>query len=43
MSERQRKIMLIGATGYNQSDDEIRIECFEWREIKIPRVFTRYL
>jgi len=34
MSNRQRKIMLIGATGYNQSDDEIRIECFEWREIK---------
>jgi len=26
--------MLIGATGYNQSNDEIRIECFEWREIK---------
>jgi len=34
MSNRQRKIMLIGATGYNQSDDEIIIECFEWREIK---------
>jgi len=26
--------MLIGATGYNQSDDEIRIDCFEWREIQ---------
>jgi len=34
MSNRQRKIMLIGATGYNQSDDEIRIDCFEWREIQ---------
>jgi hypothetical protein len=34
MSNRQRKIMLIGATGYNQSDDEIKIDCFEWREIQ---------
>jgi len=34
MSNRQRKIMLIGATGYNQSDDEIRIDCFEWRKIQ---------
>ncbi|MHA1790632.1 MAG: hypothetical protein ACTSXT_15565 [Candidatus Helarchaeota archaeon] len=34
MSNRQRKIMLIGATGYNQSDDEIKIDCFEWRKIQ---------
>lgn len=34
MSDRQRKIMLIGATGYNQSIDEIRIQCFGWREIQ---------
>jgi len=34
MSNRQRKIMLIGATGYNQSNDEIKIDCFEWREIQ---------
>ncbi len=26
--------MLIGATGYNQFDDEIRIDCFKWREIQ---------
>jgi len=26
--------MLIGATGYNQSNDEIIINCFEWREIQ---------
>jgi len=34
MSNRQRKIMLIGATGYNRSDDEIKIDCFEWKEIQ---------
>lgn len=34
MSNMQRKIMLIGVTGYNQSNDEIRIDCFEWREIQ---------
>ncbi len=34
MSNRQRKIMLIGATGYNRSANEIKIDCFEWREIQ---------
>jgi len=34
MSNRQRKIMLIGATGYNRSDDGIKIDCFEWRGIQ---------
>ena len=34
MSNRQRKIMLIGTTGYNRSDDGIKIDCFEWREIQ---------
>ena len=34
MSVRQRKIILIGAKGYNQYEDEIRINCFEWREIQ---------
>jgi len=26
--------MLIGATGYKQPNDEIKIDCFEWREIQ---------
>lgn len=34
MSNRQRKIMLIGTTGYNRSDGGIKIDCFEWREIQ---------
>jgi len=34
MSVRQRKIILIGAKGYNQYEDEIRIDCFEWGEIQ---------
>ena len=42
MSNRQRKIILIGTTGYNQSDDEIKIDCFKWEEIQKIDNITDY-
>ena len=42
MANRQRKIILIGAKGYQRSKDGIKIDCFEWKNINKIRNIKDY-